>query len=336
MKSIQAKDMTDDQWKSYAQFFADLNMEFYAEDSGKVKGWEELKRNIFSDLELLRDDLLCHYVFFENETAVGYLGIRLIGDGAEFVIDSIYDTIPDRFMNPVFEIVRKYMLEKNKTEIQSYSRRDGIINALTNAGGIIIDRKIYARIMRKDIDINELKKITDSVSEKINYKLILYNTIHEEILDRYVDIYNEARIDMNQFNPGKPEIKKRTREDVLKKLRWDKGPDDKMFMYMLFDNDKIAAFCSLFIREENKHMIDQAGGLTTVGRNYRGQNLARFLKAKIYLKMLEDFPDFEFIRTDTYPWNKYMYRINKEMGFKPYEEYCEIKLTMMKLLNEGQ
>ncbi len=330
MKTVKAREMTDEQWKSYALFNADLNKRYYREDSDKIKDWKEMKRSIFSDLDLLSEDFLCHYVFFENETAVGYLGIRLIGEGAEFVFDSIYDIIPDGFMNSVFEIVRKYMQEKNKTEIHSYSRRDGIINALTNAGGIIVDRKIFARIMRKDIDINKLKKIVDSVSEKINYKLILYNTIHEEILDRYVDIYNDARTDMNQFNPNKPEILKRTKEDVLKKLRWDKGPNDMMFMYMLFDKDKIAAFCSLFIREENIHMIDQAGGLTTVGRNYRGQNLARFLKAKIYLKMLEDFPDFEFIRTDTYPWNKYMYRINEEMGFKPYEEYCEIKLAIIK------
>ena len=324
MQTVEAKDMTDDQWISYAQFDAELNNKFYKVDSGKVKSWEELKRNIFSDLELLSDDFLCHYVFFENETAVGYLGIRLIGEEAEFVIDAIYKTLPDRFMNSVFEIVRKYLHEKNRTGIHSYSRRDGVINALIKAGGKIIDRKIYSRIMRKDINVSDLNKIVDTVTGKNGYKLVLYDTIHEEILDRYVDIYNEARMDMNQFNPNKPVITKRTREDVLKKLKWDKGPEDKMYMYMLFDNEKIAAFCSLFIRAENKHMIDQAGGLTTVGRNYRGQNLARFLKAKIYLKMLEEYPDFEFIRTDTYPWNKYMYRINEEMGFKPYEVYCEI------------
>ena len=329
MKTVQAEDMTDDEWKSYAQLDADLNMKFYVEDSKKVKGWEEIKRNIFSDLELLSGDFLRHYVFFENEKASGYLGIRLIGEGAEFVIDAIYETLPDRFMNSVFEIVCKYMQEKNRTQINSYSRRDGVINALIKAGGKIIDRKIYSRIMRKDINVNELKKIINTISGKIGYKLILYDTIHEDILDRYVDIYNEARADMNQFNPVKPVITKRTKEDVLKKLSWDKGPNDKMYMYMLFDEEKIAAFCSLFIRAENKHMIDQAGGLTTVGRNYRGQNLARFLKAKIYLKMLEEFPDFEYIRTDTYPWNKFMYRINVEMGFKPYEEFYEINYDKM-------
>jgi len=182
---------------------------------------------------------------------------------------------------------------------------------------------------------------------------------------------------MNRHNPNKPVVEKRSKEELIRKLKWDKGPEDKMFVYMLMDNENIAAFCSLFIRVENKHMVDQAGGLTTVGRNYRGKNLAKYLKAKMYLKMLEEYPDFEFIRTDTYPWNKHMvdqagglttvgrnyrgknlakylkakmylkmleeypdfefirtdtypwnrhmYRINEEMGFKPYEKYTEMK-----------
>ena len=332
MISVHARDLTEDQWRLYAQFENELNRRYYPNDRYIEQDWENMKRRTFSDLELLSEDQLSHYVFFENEIAVGYLGIRLVGEGAEFVTDALYDTLPENFIRSVFKIVKRFMFEKNKTEINSYSRRETIISALTGEGGIIIDRKIFARIMRQDLDVNELKKIVKSVSERINYKLVLYDTIHEEILDRYVDIYNEAREDMNKYNPDKPVIIKRTREDVLKKLRWDKGPRDKMYMYMLFDDDKIAAFCSLFIREENKHMIDQAGGLTTVGRNYRGQNLARFLKAKIYLKMLEEYPDFEFIRTDTYPWNKYMYRINEEMGFKAYEVYSELRFNYDKLI----
>lgn len=327
MKIINAKDMTEDQWNSYAQFDAELNRKFYPEDADKIKSRQELKKSILSDIELLREDLYEHYVFFEEEKVAGYFGIRLLGEGAEFSADTIYEIIPNSFIKTIIMSAKKYMIENNRSNINSYSRRKEVADALINSGGKITDKKIYSRIMRKDIDVNELRKLEKSLSEKIGYRLELYNTITEEILDRYVEIYNEARIDMNMYNPDNPVIVKRTREDVLKKLRWDKGPEDKMFMYMLFDDQKIAAFCSLFIREENKHMIDQAGGLTTVGRNYRGQNLAKYLKAKIYLKMLDEFPDFEFIRTDTYPWNKYMHRINEEMGFKAYEEYFEMKFN---------
>ncbi|MEO8209738.1 MAG: hypothetical protein ABI840_04190 [bacterium] len=336
MTTTEARDMSDDQWKLYAELDEALDKKFYPHDSNVKSDWQDLKRKRLSDLELLSDDYPNFYLFIEEEKAVGWLGIRLAGDGAEFVMDFLNEEIPNKVIMIVFEIAKQFMSERNKEEIYTYTRRKGIIDSLTKAGGIIFDRKIFVRLKREEIDIEELRRTADSISEKINYKLILYDTIHDDILDRYVEIYNEARIDMNQFNPNKPVIIQRTKEDVLKKLKWDKGPMDKMYMYMLFDNENIAGFCSLFIRETNKNMIDQAGGLTTVGRKYRGQNLAKFLKAKIYLKMIEEYPDFEFIRTDTYPWNKYMYRINEEMGFKPYEEYCEIKFSKEALLNNSE
>ncbi len=73
--------------------------------------------------------------------------------------------------------------------------------------------------------------------------------------------------------------------------------------------------------------IDHRGGLTAVGRNYRGEGIAKFLKANMYLKMLELYTDFEYIITDTYPWNKYMYKINEDMGFRPHKKICKFRFS---------
>ncbi len=328
MEAIHAKDLTDGHWKLYAKLNETLNNKYYPEERNKKPEWQHLKKETFWEMETAKEDFLNFYLLFENEKPTGWLGTRMLGGDANFRFDADYDEIPDKVTEKVFEIVNKFLSERGKSEIYSNSNRDAVIKSLTKAGGKIIDRKVYTRMKRGEIDLNRLQEIVNTMSGKIKYKLVMYDTIPEDILDRYVEILNEARMDMDEFNPHKKTFVKRSKEDVLRKLKWDKGPEDKMYMYMLFDNEKIAAFCSLFVRAENKHMIDQAGGLTTVGRNYRGQNLAKFLKAKIYLKMFEEHPDFEFIRTDTYPWNKYMYRINEEFGFKPYEEYCEIKLKV--------
>ena len=325
MKTIEAKDMTDEHWELYAQLEEELHKKYYPESANKKFSPEDLKKGRLYDLETLNDDYLNFYLFTENEKATGWLGTRLVNKDAEFMFDALYDDIPDSVMTIVFDIVKKFIAERGKTEIHTYSKNKRTTASFEKSGGKILDKKIFTRLNRNEIDKDKLKKIADSVSEKINYILKLYDTIPEELFDRYLPVYNDARFDMNQNNPNKADFVKRSKEDLIKKLKWDKGPKDKMYVYVLFDNENIAAFSSLFVREENKKMIDHAGGLTTVSRNYRGQNLARYLKAKLYLKMLEEYPDFEFIRTDTYPWNTYMYRINEEMGFKPYEEYCEIK-----------
>ena len=57
----------------------------------------------------------------------------------------------------------------------------------------------------------------------------------------------------------------------------------------------------------------------------------------MYLKIQEDYPDFEQIFTDTYPWNKYMYRINEEFGFKPFQKGYTFRFTKeyLEKLNES-
>jgi hypothetical protein len=50
------------------------------------------------------------------------------------------------------------------------------------------------------------------------------------------------------------------------------------------------------------------------------------------LKMLKENKDFKYVTTDTSPWNKYMFRINEEFGFKKHRTGCSFKLTK-ELLN---
>lgn len=331
IKIVNAKDMTDEQWQLYAQMENDLRNKYYKYDPQSEVKWQDLKKEMYKDLELLKEDLLTYKLFIVNEKAVSWLGIRLNGEDAEFALEAAYDVLPEFILKQVFQFADAFMTGNNKNEIKTYSRRKSIVDSFTEAGGNIYDKRVFARLMKEDMDIEKLRRTAEETINGKSYKLALYDTIHEEIIDRYLDVYNDARVDMNLNNPIDPVIVQRTKQDVYKKLKWDKGPDDKMFLYILFDKENIAAFCSLFIRDHSKHMVDQAGGLTTVARNYRGQGLAKYLKAKMYIKMLEEYPDFEYIRTDTYPWNKYMYSINEEMGFKSFEEYFEIIFTSDKI-----
>jgi hypothetical protein len=43
--------------------------------------------------------------------------------------------------------------------------------------------------------------------------------------------------------------------------------------------------------------------------------------------MLQNYPDFEIITSDTMPWNKHMFKINEELGFKPYKTGARFKFT---------
>jgi GNAT superfamily N-acetyltransferase len=99
-------------------------------------------------------------------------------------------------------------------------------------------------------------------------------------------------------------------------------------MYILFNESaEIAGLCSVCIDSFRSETLRHVGTLTAVAAKYRGKGIARYLKAKLYLKLLEENKDFKYITTDTMPWNKYMYKINNEFGFKPYIKGCSFKIT---------
>lgn len=101
-----------------------------------------------------------------------------------------------------------------------------------------------------------------------------------------------------------------------------------MSVFILFDiEENIAGLCWIFTNSKYKNTISHNIGLTAVEPKYRGKGIAKFLKAKLYLKLLKENKDFKYITTDTMPWNKYMYRINKEFGFKPFKKGASFKLT---------
>jgi len=334
MYAIQAGELTEEQWEMYSTLLKEINLKYYPDE--KVMNWENNKKEILGHLELLKNDLVNYYLIFDDGNPVGWIARRILGSEANFMFDALYDEIPDDFLQTVFKELVKFLSQTNKDMIYTSAHDKRIINLMINSGAINTDTMVYSRLMRDELAVDKLNTVVNSVSDKINYKLVLYNEVTDEIIGRYLDLYNDSRIDMNFYNPERKIIFKRDKESLLTKLKYDKGPNDKMYMYMLFDGDNIAAFSSLYIREENKNIIDHGGGLTTVNRIYRGQNLAKFLKAKLYLKMMEEFPDFEYIKTDTYPWNKYMYRINEEMGFKPFKEYSELKISKEVLENITQ
>jgi len=137
----------------------------------------------------------------------------------------------------------------------------------------------------------------------------------------FIIFMNDVSKDVNFYHPKKKTISEYTMNDLLARVQDMKDGKEPIYMYMLFDKNNIAAYCWVYIETiDNRPVIEHRGAFTSVGKNYRGKNLAKYLKAKMYLKIQEDYPDYEEILTDTYPWNKYMYRINEQFGFKPFKK----------------
>jgi len=331
MKLISSDKFNDENWKDYANLLNEINRKHYPEEAEDDIMWEAKKSEVSNETELLKSDHAMQYLLINDEKAVGWYARRLIGGEAYFNFDILNENATDEALETIFDNLHEFLTfaEKETAFTDTCNRR--ICGTLINHGAEEIDKMIYSKLERDEIRKNFLNGIIDGVLLNKNLRTEFIDNVNEELFDRYYEVYNEARIAMNAFNPHRKGVSKRTKENLRTKLKFDKGPEDKMFMYMLFDGETIAAFSSLYVRKANPKVIDYSGGLTAVSEKYRGNGYAKFLKAKLYLKVLNDYPHFDYIRTDTYPWNKYMYKINEEMGFKPFKEFTEFRISKYKL-----
>lgn len=329
MITVQAKDMTDEQWQSFAELLNFLRQEIYPEFwDGKDADWEEVKINHLKKVSLTDNSFSNSYYIFVDNKVIAFIDAYERRGNLYFVFNYSGKVITENIIKVILNEIKNLIKERNRTEAFFFTFYERHYEPVMKTGAEIYDEETSLRLLKKDIDFSNLKKIVDDNKYISNYELKLYREIPEEIHQKYVDYMLEVNNDKNDLHPKKRRTLDYTMNDLLTRL---KDMEDRKFifyMYIIFDKGEIAAYCSVYVLTiDGKPFIEHGGNLTSARRKYRGMGFAKYLKAKMYLKIQEDYPDFSQILTDTYPWNKYMYRINEEMGFKVTEKGLTFRFT---------
>lgn len=349
MNAIELNNLTDDQFILYMNLISKIRNKYKEKeyvldyDWGEFRDyyfrensdWIEFKNNRTQVLEDYRDKSLNEFIVFDNEKPVAFIAYkRLSGDRYEFIYDSEFSETPGKVYEEIFEILINFFNKTGAKEISYMANRIHDITSFRNYGAEITRDILTSKLLRKDIDVEKLKCIIQSNGNVKEYNLVFYREIPEEIFERYIDYMNDVLKTKDLNSPVKTEFVRYTKERLLRGIQIDKEDGDPMYMFMLFDNGNIAGSCKVYIEKEDDGVfIQHCGGLTGVAEKYRGNGIAKYLKANMYLKIMEDFPDFRHAITDTYPWNKHMYSINEELGFKIFNEGFIFKFTKEILKN---
>lgn len=327
MKTISITELTDAQWQKYFELNQNLNRK-YAPDFYQADCLVE---------EFKKDKLKFHneshpfnhagYVIFNDDItkAVAWFDYTNFGKtlGLNFDVES--DVIDTEIFRIILPVVYEAMLKGDKDiAAHCWYFNERRINALKKLGAEIYDKHIMSRLYRKDMDINFYKKIIEKTKFGSEFSVKYFDKHPIDLIPGFVDMINDMNKDIMQLNPHNIEILEQTEDDIKRYIK--NFSEFRMHMLMIFDgNGEIAAMSELY---ENVYGGKKLWhGMTAVVKKYRGREFGKFLKVSLYVKALEENIDFDFIQTDTMPWNKYMYRINEELGFKKYKEGFEFKLT---------
>lgn len=326
-KVISILKLNDSEWAKYYTLHEKIKGAQHIDITASGSKIAEFRKKRLCDYELNKDRLQDEKVIFDGDTAIGWLAYRLDRQGSSFSFNTIYSPIPEDFIKLILKTVYDFINENGEDASYFWTFDKQRIEAMKNISAPVFEEMMISRISRSEMDIKFYNEIVNKTNIE-GYKLIFLNNVPEELLDKYVQLRNEISEDMAELKPVKHLNKKWTRRDIIRLAETDKLEGSQMWMYMLLDEkDEIAAFCSLYVENDNPDIIRQSGGLTAVARCHRGKGFAAFLKAKMYLKLLEENKDFKYVETDTMPWNTYMYRINERFGFKPHSYGSEFRLT---------
>lgn len=347
MKVIKFNDMNDKQFQSYMNLITRIRKkykkntfvldydwneyrDYFFRDYNDFREFKESRVNIYEDGSRVS---LTEYILFKEEKPIAFIAYkRLSGNRYEFIFDTEYSDLPEDVCKMIFKVLISFFENTDAKQICHLSNKNSDIEVFSKYGIEIIEQIVTSKLQSKDFDIDKLKSIINGNEFAKDLELKLLKKIPEEIYGRYIDYMNDILKEKERFNPERDDFVKYQYKDLMRSIEIDEEDGDPMYMYMLFDNENIAGSCKIYIEKEDDGVfIQHCGGLTGVAGNYRGKGLAKYLKASMYLKISEDYPGFRHAITDTYPWNKYMYKINEELGFRIYNQGSIFKFTKSNL-----
>lgn len=347
MNVIELQDITDNQFQLYVNLIANIRSK-YEEDTfildydwndyrdyyfRKFTDWKKFKKDRLNILIEGKERSLKEFVIFNSDKPVGFIAYkRLSGNRYEFIFDSECNEPSREVCRKIFEVLNSFFENSDAKQICYLANKTGDIEVFKKCGIEIIENIVTSKLKKEDMNFDRFKSIVNGNEYAMNLDLKLFRKFPEEISEIYIDYMNDILKAKELHNPKRKEFIKYREVDLLKSIKADEEDGDPMYLFMLFDNDNIAGSCRVYIeKEDDSAFIQHCGGLTGVAENYRGKGLAKYLKASMYLKISEDYPGFRHAITDTYPWNKYMFRINEELGFRIFNEGSIFKFTKSNL-----
>lgn len=327
IETIRLDELPQDLWQKYFEMIQQVRRKYYPEIFKPDQTAAEMYKEWFKYFMAYKSKSFEQYAIFVYDVPCGWVGFMLDSRSASFNFEANHDVIPADFLKIMLGKVYDYMLKYNIKDMYHWTFVDRKIAALKGINAEIHEEMINTKIYRNEMDPGFYEQIATSTD--INgYRLMFYEELPEELYDNFTVLMYDILDDYRGLNPVKQNRKRMEKEDWMLRDNSEKLSGAKMQMYMLLTpENEIAAYCSLYVDKNNKETIRHSGGFTAVARAHRGKGFAKYLKAKMYLKLLDENNDFTNIETDTMPWNTYMYRINEEFGFKPFKYGCEFKLT---------
>jgi len=276
---------------------------------------EQFKKSYLSRVDSEAEYKLFMILFDGNFN--GWLSLQVTGKGSTFEqvrmsFDYLGDSVPEDLIKLTAREINGYSPTHDSVILSSAGKLNEQLAAAYRG---IIKRNVNRYVLDVEkADIGRIKEWLETIPGKNkDLRLEFHQVIPEIHLTEYCKLFTALLKEMppdpiaDDYNLTPVEIRKYDEEN--------KKNNRINYSYLLFDDkEQMVAMSNVTIDMNNPRSIYQF--MTGVRQDHRGRQLGKWLKAVMYKKLVNDFPDLKEIRTDTSPKNKYMDGINKDMGYE--------------------
>ncbi|NHJ47818.1 MAG: GNAT family N-acetyltransferase [Asgard group archaeon] len=233
-----------------------------------------------------------------------------------------------RFLRNLYEFAKK---DKKKLLVASTDNANGKA-FLKRIGAQMALSGVDNRLNLEEVDwkmVEEWER--DGQNRNSDVKMECYQRIPDAILDDYCKIYTEVT---NQQPLGDLDIEAGaiifTPESYRNLEKMFADLNRKWITFVTIEpTGKISGLTEIRYSPSRETFISQL--LTGVQLECRGRGLGKWLKAKMLLKIRNEFPKVKIVTTGNATSNAPMLSINNRLGFKAYKETESAQITIEQL-----
>lgn len=243
---------------------------------------------------------------------------------AQFVINVLPEFrrqgLGKQFLSKIIEVAKK---ENRRLLITSTMARIPAGETFMNQIGAERGLETHTnQLAITDLDSNLVHEWQDRASERGgDFEIGIWEGRYpEEYLDAIVELYDLLNqqpfgdLDIEDFTFSADHIRQ------SEKSLFARGYDRWTLFVKEKETEKFAGYTEALWNPNRPEIIDQ--GMTGVFPEYRNKGLGRWLKAEMLDRIIANWPQVKYVRTENADMNAPMLKINNELGFKPYIAEC--------------
>lgn len=319
--------LTDQHWQEYYHLLEQL-YEKYLSPIAK-DGWQANRDRIVSSFRLQTGHN--KLVVLDGERMIGWIGLRITDMGTPhrqglFTADALVEPLPPEFAQACAPELARILQSADCDHalmIGTTTRSDDIGRSLN---GERLGNVEKFRLYREHANYDTMNRwLTEIPGRNPELELVFFQFTPEEHEVRYAELLGQFVSDMPTTTDRKTSHSF-TVEEGRSQAAWRRANDVHMYTYALLDKKRLIAFSNARINGSDPVHVWQL--MTGVDRPYRGRGLSKWLKAAMFRKVGEDFPENVSFYTQMREVNLPIQHVNKEMGYVLESRGGEYNITL--------